>query len=392
MATAVLLACGCAAARQPAEPAAPDASFVRDADAGTPEDAGVVDVGTDAGSTPAAGQDAGPSDVGRVYSPLVGADGGEMRLVVDVEPGSSCASLMPEPVDAVVTDIDISPNRLFWFGGTTNGRGDLLITAGTDCCNFFATASDGGVQRIAEAGPIVPQADNFLFDSIEQGACLICNATLMTYPGAGIVPLGTGLADSKNCSFAARTERDGAYVSCTGPFLPEVKPPTFSRYDASLGLVWTKTGNGNWLVGVDAQDKLLEANLNDQWRWVDESLTPLSEWFSAGGFPSPLIGGGFLDGTTRVIPSGSAAVMPVPDWLAARSGVNIVRGGRAYALSAGDCALEIRDPAGTLCGAVTIVNCRRPPSASLDGSITMDTNQIGASSQTRYVTWPRLLR
>jgi hypothetical protein len=346
------------------------------------------------GSPDGGSPDAGGNG-GLTYSPIVGADGGEMSLVVSAEAGSSCAALMPKTVEPVVTEIDISPDRRFWLDGTTNGRGDLLLNVGTDCCVDYASVSgDGGIQTIGFSGDVVPQADNFLIDSVQQGACLICRSTLVTYPSAGSVPMGTGLVDSQNCAFAARADADGVYTSCVGPFLPQVEPPALSRYDASLRLLWSKPGDGNFVVAADAQNKLLEAGSTNQWRWVDESLTPLSDWFAAErGVPRPLIGGGLFDGKgKRVIPSGSAAVVPAPQWLAERPQISIVLGGRAYALSANDCALEIRDPAGTLRGSVTIVHCRQPPAPGYDGSITMGLNEVGASSKTRYLTWPRLLR
>lgn len=397
---AIGLACSCAGATQQGTPSLgiPDGGIpsIGIPDGGAPDASGVQSSTPDAGST---ASDAGVLDAGGkgglTYSPIVGTDGGELSLVVAAEPGSSCAALMPEPVEPVVTNIDISPDRLFWFGATTDGRGDLLLDVGTDCCQHYATpAADGGIQAIGSSGEIIPQADNFLIDSIEQGPCLICRATLLTYPASASIALGTGLSSSKNCSFAPRFDGDGAYVSCTGPFVPQPQPPTFSRYDASLGLLSSKPGDGNLVFAADAQNKLLEVSQANQWRWIDDSLTPLSDWFPAGPlFPRRLIGGGFLDRDgRRLIPSGSAAVAAPPDWLAARPGVSIVLGGRAYALSANDCALEIRDAAGALCGSVTIVNCRQPPLPGYDGSITAGTDEFGISSQTRYLTWPRLLR
>jgi hypothetical protein len=372
--TALLLACACAAAPQQAA-----------------QSVGAADAGTAGAGVP----DAGAADGGLAYAPIVGADGGEMTLVVASEPGSSCAAWMPQPVDPVVTDVDTSPTRHFWGGGITDGRGDLVLTIGDDCCNFFvAPSADGGVTFIGFDGPAVPQPNGFLLDSIGQGACLICAENLLGYPAGSSVPLGNGI--DSTCSFAPRTSGDGAYVSCVPQ--PTEGGPTFARYDASLQPLWSLPGDGNFVIQTDATGKLLELNSSKQWRWVDETLAPLSDWFEAptnflSYRPQPLIGGGLLDLHGRLIPSGSAAVTAAPEWLAARPGVSIVLGGRAYGLTANDCAVEIRDPAGALCGSVTIENCREPPSPGADGTITLPSDgSFPVDTHMRYVSWPRLLR
>jgi hypothetical protein len=204
--------------------------------------------------------------------------------------------------------------------------------------------------------------------------------------------MGNGYDFSQNCDFATRAERDGAYVSCVGP-LTQGAPPTFARYGDQLQQLSSVPGDGNFVFAADASDKLLQRDASGRWRWVNESLTPLSDWFpGTGSRPQLLIGGGFLDGE-RLIPSGSAAVTAAPQWLADRPGVSIVLGGRAYGLVANDCTVEIRDPAGTLCGTVTIKNCRETPWPGYDGTITILKDPVvGATSRATYVSWPRLLR
>jgi hypothetical protein len=339
--------------------------------------------------------DAGAADGGLAYTPIVGADGGEMSLAILPEPGSSCAGLMPPPVDPVVTAIDVSPRRYFFWGETTtDGRGNLLLNVGTDPANYYAKPSaDGGIDILSYSGAAVPEADGFLLYGVTQGACLICDSRLFSWPAGNSIPMGNGYAFSQNCDFAARAERDGAYVSCVGP-LTQGAPPTFARFDAQLQRLWSLSGDGNFVLAADANDKLLERDASNRWRWVDESLTPLSDWFPGARFsPQLLIGGGFLDGDLRFIPSGSAAVTAAPQWLAARPGVSIVLGGRAYGLVANDCTVEIRDPAGALCGTVTIENCREAPWPGHDGTITILKDPVvGAASRATYVSWPRLLR
>jgi hypothetical protein len=210
-------------------------------------------------------------------------------------------------------------------------------------------------------------------------------------PGAKTLGLGTDFS-RESCSYAPRFEGDGAYLSCAG----SDAGPTFTRYDQGLNDISTIPGNQDFVIAADARDQLLveSADGTRRWRWVDTSLSPLSDYFPA---PTPafglqpLIGGGFVDSNRRLIPPPGSAVSATPQWMIDRSIQGIVLGGHAYALGAGDCGLEIRDPNGIFCGSVEIENCRAPPVPGFDGSITIATDASHYITNVKLVTWPRLL-
>src|SRR5207302_6880439 len=122
--------------------------------------------------------------------------------------------------------------RLWWATIVSDGRGDLAV--GLEQTWFeVGFVSDSGFS-MGGIGGYIAQANSFLFDNVG-GACLICEATLVSWPGNGRVALGNGYYFSRNCNYAPRSEGDGAYVTCSGPVNNGQAPnPTFERYDEFL--------------------------------------------------------------------------------------------------------------------------------------------------------------
>ena len=399
----VLLVCACA--RTAADPVAAGNGEVSDAGAGdrgdagsttSPIDAGLPDAGNrdagDAGNPNPA--DAGPLDGGTAYSPIVDSDAGPMSLVIAPESGSSCASWLPQPREPEIRSITTQQQRLWWATIVSDGRGDLAV--GLEQTWFeVGFVSDSGFSMGGIGGYIAPQANSFLFDNVG-GPCLICEATLVSWPGNGRIALGNGYQFSRNCNYAPRSEGDGAYVTCSGPVNNGQAPnPTFERYDEFLNLMSSQPGDGLNVIAADTRDRILERNDDyTQWRWLDSSGNVISDFFPGNGWwvPARLIGGGFLDRNGRVIPSGSANVSQAPAWLTSRKSVSIVLGGRAYALADNDCGLEIRDPEGQLCGTMSFINCRIPPQPGFDGTVTFPMSSNGYVTEQTLVSWPGLLR
>lgn len=373
---AILLLCACA--RSAADPVAASNGDISDAaDAGAPSDAGPLEGGT-------------------AFAPLVGADAGPMSVVIAPEPDSACASWLPQPTEPESRSLT-TEGRLYWHEIVSNGRGDLA--AGLE--QTWATVaflSDSGLSIAALGGGIVPQASSFLFDRVG-GPCMICDSTLINWPGGGEIYLGDGYDFSRNCTYAPRSEGGGVYLSCFGPVSYGQAPnPTFERYDEFLNLVSSQPGDGLYLIATDTRDRILEVTVDEtQGRWLDSSGHAISEFFPERGLdtwtrPARLIGGGFLDRHGRIIPSGSANLSQAPAWLTRRKSVSIVLGGRAYALGDDDCGLEIRDPDGQLCGTISFINCRVPPQPGLDGTIAFPMNFPGYFTDQTVVSWPGLLR
>ncbi|TMA84746.1 MAG: hypothetical protein E6J63_22080 [Deltaproteobacteria bacterium] len=367
-----------------------DAAVGAVADAG---DSGTVDAGTDAGDGGSAMQsDAGSPDSGMAFSPTVAADGGPMSLMVTTEPGSPCGDWLPQPADPEMMTVD-TQYGFIWNEPVSNGRGDLGVALdGTFWEMGFI--SHGGISMQGTGGWITPQADNFLYVSNPQ-PCMICWPYLMTWPSGGkSLFLGTGYPPSTNCTFAPRPS-GGVYTSCVGPGDDGGVVETFAKYDESLALLASGPGDGMDLVAADATDRIVESNAVKQLRWLDSNGAAITPFFASGTQLQRLIGGGFLDNTGQIIPSGSSATTPAPSWLTERSSVSIVLGGRGYALGSDkDCGLEIRDADGSLCGTLDFVNCRLPPRPGLDGTIALPLNAGGyffVTSQTLAI-WRGLLR
>jgi hypothetical protein len=106
----------------------------------------------------------------------------------------------------------------------------------------------------------------------------------------------------------------------------------------------------------------------------------------------PLIGGGFVDHSGRIVPSGGIPGTNAPAWLTRRSSVMIALGGRAYALGDKDCGLEIRDPDGDLCGTLDFVNCRMPPIPGRDGAVALPMVVDRYVTEQTLAIWRGLLR
>jgi hypothetical protein len=145
------------------------------------------------------------------------------------------------------------------------------------------------------------------------------------------------------------------------------------------------------LVAVDTVGRVLESNPSKQWRWLDSDGNPLTGFFAGAVGPQPLIGGGFVDRSQRIVPSGSASVTQAPSWLTERSSVSIVLDGRAYALGDNDCGLVIRDAEGTLCGTLNFTNCRTPPRPGFDGTVALPMDPFEYLADQTFAVWPRLL-
>ncbi|HET7786382.1 MAG TPA: hypothetical protein VFL36_10445, partial [Myxococcales bacterium] len=270
-----------------------------------------------------------------------------MSLVIAPQSGSSCASWLPQPREPETRNI-ATQGRLWWTTLVSSGAGDLAVMLQQTWWEV-GFLSDSGVSPAGIGGLLTPQAHGFLFDNVG-GPCLICNATLISWPANRHVALGNGYDFSRNCNFAPRSEGDGAYLSCSGPTNNGQAPnPTFERYDELLNLVSSQPGDGLNVIAADTQDRILEGNADGtQWRWLDSGGHAISVFFPEDGWwiPARLIGGGFLDHKGRIIPSGSADLSQAPAWLTRRKSLSIVLGGRAYALADDDCGLEIRDSDG----------------------------------------------
>jgi hypothetical protein len=403
-AVAIILACACA--RGAPAPAAsieqqdagdPDGSapvVLTDAGSDPIGDAGSPDVGNAGDAGPSDGGSANPIDAGTpdsgmtTFSPVVGSDGGTISLVINPESNSSCAQWLPQPADPESRIVRTDPWSWLWTEPISNGRGDF----GVELDGTFwdvAFLSDTGTAYAGTGGWIVPQEDTFLFLQISQ-PCMMCWPNL-TSRGGGSVFLGTGYPSSTNCTYAARQGGDGAFVSCVPPPSDGGVSNTFSQYDEWLTLVSRQPGDGLTLIAADAQDRLIEADPSQNWRWIDSSGRPLTDFFPGAASLQPLIGGGFVDHGGRIVPSGGTPSTHAPSWLTRRSSVFIVLGGRAYALGDNDCGLEIRNADGNLCGTLEFANCRTPPRPGFDGSIALPMLVGEYITEQTLAIWPRLL-
>jgi hypothetical protein len=322
------------------------------------------------------------------FTPVVGDDGGPIGLVVAAEPGSACAAWLPQPSDPETKTVE-SQFKFIWGEPITDGVGHLgFPLQGTwSQVGFF---SDGTFSRGPVGRYLTPQAHGFLFVQVG-GPCLICDATLTKWPGGNSLPLGNGYSFSTNCTYAASPGGNRVFTSCLGPAAAG-GVSIFAKYDEYLTLLSSRPGDGMDFIAADALDRILEANASHGWRWLDSNGIPLTGFFAGGENPQPLIGGGFLDRSGRIVASGSASVSQAPSWLTERSSVSIVLGGRAYALGDDDCGLVIRDKDGTLCGKLDFVNCRTPPRPGFDGTVVLPTITGEYVFEQNLAGWPGLLR
>src|SRR5205807_9328360 len=116
--------------------------------------------------------------------------------------------------------------------------------------------------------------------------------------------------------------------------------------------------------------------------------SPVSGWFSADVREGlPLLGGGFLTIDDRIVPSGSKALQPAPDWMKGRAArASVVLGGRAYALQDGPCGAQVYDAEGELCGSIAVAGCSSLLRFGADGAA------IAAMAEGNWKVWLGLLR
>ncbi len=245
-----------------------------------------------------------------------------------------------------------------------------------------------------------PQAHGF------QTVSLICGGATSgiefeAFDGMGQSLTTVGLGNYSGCDGAefhdAADPAGGTVVAWVRPTSGELderqRELKVQRFDGTGQTRFAAVTVATWLlgaqeqlavvVGTDVQGRALVLWNGDAFfgagttagRWLDAQGAPLTPIFQAQ-VPSlgsasmsraltPLIGGGLvlqLDGMwTRSFASGVSSASAPPDWLAQRRGrLEIVRGGRAYALlpptpSAPVCTqqVEVLAPDGTSCGVMT---------------------------------------
>jgi len=189
--------------------------------------------------------------------------------------GAACAEWLPPASEPKTTSVK-TQWRYIWGEPISDGSGDLgLPLEGTWSESAFL--SDAGISFGGTGGWITPQADGFLFVHVSQ-PCLMCWPWLERWPEGGGIFLGTGYSWSTNCTFARRPSGSGVITSCVGP-AADGGVATFAQYDERLTFLSSHPGDGLNLIAVDAQDRILEANASNRWRWLDSDGNALTVFF-----------------------------------------------------------------------------------------------------------------
>ena len=364
----VVAACAPAPAHQPVDGAGPVAvADAGSASAGGPADAGTVATG------PAA-------DAGTAAPPDAGA---EASLTISVEPAASAdcprtfPATMPAPEQSAIPSLGLATGN----GGLLepDGAGHVAAWNGTASGDPYDESFDvyaGGSLLFSQGG------DRMSGFAARPGGFLYGWNALASWPNGRVV----------QCRFVFGWQ-SGAFALCGTSLV---------RYDDELTqLGAAEVPAGTSLIAADALDHLL-VGTGSGLHWIDAAGAPLSPDFQPPGHfgqIEPIVGGGLYSRVARVVlPSGGTEPQTAPDWFPrGNDRLSAIAGGTMSALThvqqQSPCVerTELRDPAGTFCGALTFTSAA---SSCVDPAVAIgpDGTLVHTSPDGSYSVWRALLR
>ncbi len=362
-------------------------------------------------------------------------------LIERLDPSAECDGLVPAGVPAPV-EVEWSSAPGACGAGTSEGTGHVAVAARAgDQVTWQVFSPSGAAERSFSGWPVVPEPagwQGLAAVTLDPAAPVVSIVHRTFSPGgdrAGESAVTAAPDQVRVDGFAlAQDPRGGslAAVAETDAFHNHWSSLEGQRFDASGATRWPASlrfGASDehsiafMAAGISTQGESLtlwqhSAQL-DVW-WIDPAGKEVATEQRAEGALAvlgfadlgphdlqlvPLLDGGLAlraDGTLRrVYPRLSTRSAALPAWLADRAGwtCRFTRGNRGYALfpppgqASPDCAqaIELRSPAGRLCGRITLAGGGPCTTGAVDqgwdGTVVEQRDQASC----RYRFWPRLL-